>query len=244
MKIVLTYHSIDDSGSVISTSAAHFRQQMEWLAKSHVKVVPLDAIVSAKSTDDTVAITFDDGYQNFAQVALPILERLKFPSTVFVVSDLAGKKNIWDARSGGIPQLPLMNWNSIGQCVEAGVTIGAHGRTHCALQGLTSAEVSDELAGSAGEIESRTGKVPGSFAYPFGIFDETSCVEVKRRFAIACTTELREISRKDLPHELPRLDAFYLRTPGILEKFGTARFGAWLRLRNAARQARSAFSLR
>jgi hypothetical protein len=40
--VILTYHSLDDSESVISTPPSLFRQQMEFLAASGIPVAPLD----------------------------------------------------------------------------------------------------------------------------------------------------------------------------------------------------------
>jgi peptidoglycan/xylan/chitin deacetylase (PgdA/CDA1 family) len=217
---------------------------MEWLAGSHVKVVPLEQIASEKTKRDLIAITFDDGYRNFADVALPILQSLGLASTVFVISGRTGESNVWDAHNGGIPSLRLMDWTAIEDCQSAGVTIGSHGRTHRALERLSAAEIAEEIEGSADDIAGRTGVVPQTFAYPFGRFDDAACLSAKKTYAVACTTEMRELSRRDRLHEIPRVDAWYLRTPGILERLGTPRFGAWLRLRNAARHARAAWTNR
>jgi len=68
--MVLTYHSLDNSGSVISLSPGLFRDQMQQLADAGVPVVPLPMV---DSVSGAVAITFDDGYQNFLEHALPVL---------------------------------------------------------------------------------------------------------------------------------------------------------------------------
>ena len=44
MRAILTYHSIDESGSPISMSEEVFRSQIAWLAKGHVKVVSLETL--------------------------------------------------------------------------------------------------------------------------------------------------------------------------------------------------------
>jgi peptidoglycan/xylan/chitin deacetylase (PgdA/CDA1 family) len=58
-----------------------------------MSVVQLSAVVDwvrgeGSLPDDAVAITFDDGYANFATEALPILERYDAPATVFVSTAL------------------------------------------------------------------------------------------------------------------------------------------------------------
>src|SRR5690606_37701023 len=60
MRAILTYHSIDESGSPISVSREAFRAHVRWLASGAVKVRPLAELVDARDGGDAVAITFDD----------------------------------------------------------------------------------------------------------------------------------------------------------------------------------------
>ena len=76
---ILTYHSLDESGSVISTHPKNFERQMEALASGPARVVPLTEVLEHPAA---VAITFDDGFANFADHAVPVLERLSLAATV------------------------------------------------------------------------------------------------------------------------------------------------------------------
>src|SRR5215831_16583733 len=92
---ILTYHSIDDSGSVISTSPEVFRRQMECLHALNCKVISLKEFArvineGAGLPRRTVVLTFDDGFRNFAAEAFPVLRRYGFQATVFLVTDTAG----------------------------------------------------------------------------------------------------------------------------------------------------------
>ncbi len=60
MHAILTFHSIDDKGSVISYSPGHFRLLLEVLARQQIPVLDLDTLL-APGTRKGVAITFDDG---------------------------------------------------------------------------------------------------------------------------------------------------------------------------------------
>src|SRR5678809_1010179 len=86
MRGILTYHSIDSSGSPISTSQATLRAHVNWLASSEVQVTPLERLHLVPADGDAVAITFDDGFQNFADIAWPLLKHHEMPVTVFVVT--------------------------------------------------------------------------------------------------------------------------------------------------------------
>src|SRR5438477_279294 len=78
-----------------------------------------------------VLITFDDGYQDFADEAFPLLERHGFPATVFVVTDAAERTSRWDAAYG--QAAPLMGWDEIRELSRRGVEFGSHTQTHPAL---------------------------------------------------------------------------------------------------------------
>src|SRR5262245_6746784 len=108
---ILTYHSLDETGSVISTSPGLFRRQMESLAERQIPVVPLEQIGEAPGA---VAITFDDGFRNFLECGLPALLQYRFPATVFVVSGFCGQSNSWP-QFCAVPQLPLMSWSDLTQ---------------------------------------------------------------------------------------------------------------------------------
>lgn len=243
MRGILTYHSIDPSGSAISVDEAAFRAHVAWLGSGAVRVVPLERIGEPESGGDAVALTFDDAFRNFADVAWPLLRAHGLPVTLFVASSHAGGTNAWGGRdAAGIPTLPLMDWDALGQAATEGVTLGAHSRTHPDLRTLTQAGLDDELHGSADDIAGHTGASPAAFAYPFGALDDRVASAAGRRFTLAVTTELRVLQPGDSPHRLPRLDAFYLRGPGRLESWGTSAFRTHLRLRAGLRKVRAALT--
>ena len=78
-----------------------FRRQMEALAASGQRVVDLYEIgdLALAPGEAAVALTFDDGYRDVLEDALPVLREHGFPATVFVVPGaIAGRR-----RSGGTP---------------------------------------------------------------------------------------------------------------------------------------------
>lgn len=215
-----------------------FRGQMRALASGGTKVVPLADIEHAAG--DAVAITFDDGFTNFAESALPVLEEHGFPSTLFVVTRKAGLSNDWEAPSASlrIPSLPLLDWDGVRSVAARGVEIGAHTRTHPDLTGIGAARLADEVAGSAEDIARETGQAPRAFAFPYGGRDSVAAEKVAETFAISCTTEFRLIGRELSGRLLPRIDAFYFRGNNVLGTFGTRRFAGFVAARRFARAVR------
>ena len=92
------------------------------------------------------------------------------------------------------------------------------------------------------QVERETGVKPTTFAYPYGAHDAVSAAAVRERFALACTTELRALRAVEDRALLPRLDMFYLRSPGLLERWGSAAFRSLLWLRSRGRQVRGLFA--
>ena len=239
MRAILTYHSLDESGSPISVSPSAFRAHVRWLASGGVRVLPLDELVAANEREDAVAITFDDGFQNFATEGVSLLAEHGFPSTVFVVPEHVEGTNAWGGSDApGIPTLPLMSWSTLARVTQQGVTLGAHTRRHRDLTRVRGAALEDEVAGCVERIAAETGKRPTTFAYPYGAVDDTSASVVRDVFALACTTELRALHTDDDRALLPRLDMYYFRDPGQLEAWGTASFRGRLWLRAQARRVR------
>lgn len=240
MKAILTYHSIDDSGSVISMGREIFARHVKWLASGRVRVVSLEELVSSPVDDDAVALTFDDGFRNFGEVAAPMLREHGLPATVFVVSDAVGGSNAWCGRGDpGVPVLPLLDWEALGRLVEQGFTVGAHTRTHPRLAGSSPATIEDEVVTGRERIVAELGTVPTTFAYPYGSQDARAVACVARHFTYGCGTALRMLDPSDSRACLPRLDTYYLRIHGQLEAWGTPAFSARLRLRDGLRRVRS-----
>ncbi|MBK5296484.1 MAG: polysaccharide deacetylase family protein [Vicinamibacteria bacterium] len=237
MRAILTYHSIDDSGSPISIPASVFADHAAWLRSGRVRVTSIPELLALPPEADAVAVTFDDGFCNFAVEAAPLLQGL--PGTLFVVTDHVGRSNEWGGRPArGIPTLPLLDWPALARLAESGVTLGAHSRTHPDLATLSPAAIEDELAGCAAHLQRETGVAPELFAYPYGSLSPTAVAAVAARFRWACTTALRGLSGHEPMAELPRIDMYYFRQPGRLQSWGTARFHAYLAARRFLRGLR------
>jgi peptidoglycan/xylan/chitin deacetylase (PgdA/CDA1 family) len=93
---VLTYHGVCDNRlageawipeSFVTRSA--FEQQLIYIRR-HATVLPLPEAVSRLKYNDlperAVALTFDDGYANNLELALPLLEQYECPATIFIAT--------------------------------------------------------------------------------------------------------------------------------------------------------------
>jgi peptidoglycan/xylan/chitin deacetylase (PgdA/CDA1 family) len=240
MRAILTYHSIDPSGSVVSVHPDRFRRHMEILSDSRVPVVSIAELVDPVR-ETGVAITFDDGFENLATVAWPLLREHGFSATVFIASSWVGRDNGWDPDDARIPRLPLMDWSTLAALAREGLRLGSHSRSHPRLTTLADAALVDELEGSRAAIREETDIDPRVFAYPYGDHDERVDRAVGAAgYTHAVTSELRLLEPTDEPGlTLPRLDAYYLAKPGVMERWGTGSFRRYVMFRHAARRVRA-----
>ncbi len=228
--VILTYHSIDDGDSVISVSPQLFREQIRDLCESGVPLVPLSRV---RSTPGAMALTFDDGYRNFLEHALPVLAEGSIPATVFPVTGYCGKDSRWSGKS---PSLPLMDWGELRSLADYGIEIGGHSVMHRDLRELTDRDLAGDLDGCRKQLEDGTGKTPAIFAYPYGAVDARVRRFTSERFSLACGTRLRPVNAESDPWDLPRLDIYYWRNRRRFHDLLQGRARGYMALRRFLRE--------
>lgn len=232
---ILTYHSLDDSGSVISTPPALFQRQMEFLAAAGIPVVPLDEAVNHPGS---VAITFDDGFANLLEHALPTLQTLGLPASIFIVSDYCGRRNNWPTQpAGAVPDLPLLDWQELSTLPPI-ISLGAHTATHPDLSRLPFAECERELLDCQERMEQRLGRPVRWLAYPYGASSPAVRLLAGRHFDLAVGTSLRFLPSNPDLLDLPRIDTYYLRGGFPLDRLFTPSGSAYMRFRRVLREVR------
>lgn len=207
---ILTYHSLDKSGSCISLHPEVFRWHMLYLKAQGLACVSLSRYLAAIREDPAdqhrlVGLTFDDGFASFLRFALPTLCELGFSATVFIVTGYVGARCTWEKMSS-IPDLPLMGWADIRCCLNAGIEIGSHTVTHPYLTRLGEIPLRAELSDSKTELENRIGREVTAFCYPYGDVDMRVRGTVRRTgYGAAVTTRFRHHQLGDDLVDLPRL---------------------------------------
>lgn len=185
--VILLYHRVGGgSGLEIDLPVELFAEQMAVLS-SEAQVVTLDDAVAALRVPHAgggrprVAVTFDDGTADFADVALPVLARHRIPATVFVATDFVER-----ARSFPHDGVPL-SWGALADAVGTGlVTAGSHTHTHALLDRLAPVDVDQELDRSIELLEDHLGAPARHFAYPKALAGSDAAADsVRRRFVSA-----------------------------------------------------------
>jgi len=241
---VLTYHSIDESGSVISTAPETFRRQIEFLSENEYCVLPLGEIVEKLIANEplspkSIALTFDDGFQNFYTTAFPILAAHDFPATVFLVTEFCGKFNDWSGNPPDFPRSRILSWKEIKELQAFGIEFGAHSQTHRDLTAIPTADVKREIACSRAAVEDNTGERINLFAYPYGKFDSSVKAIAEKNYRAACSVKLGKICPASNLFTLERIDSYYLSNPRVFNSLASKSFDRYLQFRQLLRDFKS-----
>lgn len=171
--MVLFYHRIaDDAATPWTLSNAQFARQIGWL-QQNFEIVPLEEaqqrLRQGYNFRPSVSITFDDGYAENCERALPLLIENDIPCTYFVtVRNVLTEEPFAHDLVRGRRLRP----NSVGQLralAEAGVEIGAHAYTHTDLAALVDPRLLHyEVVAAKEELQAALGRNVRYFAFPFG----------------------------------------------------------------------------
>jgi peptidoglycan/xylan/chitin deacetylase (PgdA/CDA1 family) len=153
---------------------------MEWLCRRR-RVVALGDLVNEAlggrfPDKDSVAVTFDDGFANNFEVAVPVLRALGVRACFFVATDfidLAGRGEAalreWEQRVYRFTRAAEpMRWDQLRALSREGFEIGVHTRSHPDLSRLGPDETRAEIEQAVARLESELGARPVLFAYPYG----------------------------------------------------------------------------
>ncbi|QIJ62740.1 polysaccharide deacetylase family protein [Streptomyces sp. JB150] len=203
---VAMYHSVGDCSDDpyrITVTPARLDRQLGWLRRRGLRGVSVTELLAARA-DGTghglVGLTFDDGYADFVDHALPVLRRHGFDATLFVLPGRLGGDNAWDPLG---PRKPLLTAEGIREAAAAGVEIASHGLTHVDLTKADDTVLRAETAGSRELLAELAGAPVAGFCYPYGAIDRRAVDAVRAAgYRYACAIDPGPLAG---PHALPRV---------------------------------------
>jgi glycosyltransferase involved in cell wall biosynthesis/peptidoglycan/xylan/chitin deacetylase (PgdA/CDA1 family) len=153
--LVLCYHAVDGGDSALSTSPEVLDRHLRHLRAGGYAGVTFSEAVRGAGARRVAAITFDDGFENVATTALPLLARQGFVGTLFVPPATVGLPGV-------------VTWEQLRALAGAGWEIGAHGWDHVDLTTLGDEALQDQLRRARSILEERLGTSCRSLALPYG----------------------------------------------------------------------------
>ena len=188
---ILFYHRVSDDRDELAVTPRMFRRQMDYLAAQSYRVVDvveaIELLETGTASARTVGLSFDDGFVDVAEQALPVLQERGFRATVFVAAAVVSG---WARFDWYREQPAVLGWDEIVDLDREGtLRFEAHSLTHPNLPSLRAAAALEEIVGSKNALEAKLGRPGQVFAYPSGLFGprERGMVEAAGfRAAVTC----------------------------------------------------------
>lgn len=210
--VILMYHCITDRPDYLSAvTPGNFARQVAYIAEKKLPVISLGELVRRVNAREplggAVVLTFDDGYRDNYAVAFPILKKYNFPATIFVVTDLIGKRDKRDLERLHLDELRELHASGL-------IAIEPHTKTHPHLSRLSREQAREEIVGSKRFLEEALGKTCRFFATPYGDFNEETVGIIRESgFETANTVRQRTTAGDDIDlFMLPRVAVDYTTT--------------------------------
>jgi len=167
---VLVWHDVLPEKEVwFDTTVATFTTQLDEIARGGFHVIPLamlrdHLVLGTPLPTKPLVLTFDDNGSGIYRYAFPLLERHRFPATLFVHTNFVGKTtskhhNTWD-------DLRAMERSGL---IEVQSQTANHPPD---LTKLTDADVLHEFALSKYSLEHRLGRKIYAVVYPYDVYDD------------------------------------------------------------------------
>ena len=200
---VLMYHLVDARvpsdavGRDLTVEPQAFDAQLKYLRAHHIATLTArelaDDLTHGKHPASAVVLTFDDGYEDAATTALPILRRNGARGTFYVSSGFVGTPR-------------HLTWKEMRALRDAGMEVACHGTMHLDLSTLDRAGQVAEAGGCMRRFAHYLGGAPPqTYAYPAGQYNATTLALMRQLGIRAAFTErpgtVRDLAR---PYELPR----------------------------------------
>ncbi len=189
-----------------------FEKQIKYLIDNNWTFFTISELIEQKEKlpEKSIAITFDDGYEDNFTNAFPILKRYDVKATIYIVIDRHDRE--WSSKrkeknsTGELKNEPKLFDEQIVELINSGlIEIGSHTMTHDNLPTLNKQQKIDEIKNSKIEIEKKFNIKCNSFCYPFGLYDKEDIQIVKDSFYTNATTTQKGID------DLTKLNLFELK---------------------------------
>lgn len=211
---ILMYHQIaipavrGTSFRSLTVHPKSFRRQMHLMhicGYRGLSMRDLMPYLNGERTGKVFGITFDDGFRNVFQHALPVLTELGFTSTNYLVANQFDGGNVWDVHNN-VPFSPLMSQSEAREWNQAGQEVGSHTLDHVHLTETPSELARKQILHSRLMLSDAIQQEVTAFCYPYGQFnsDHTQMV-IEAGYQSATTTQRGLVNSTVSPFALPRV---------------------------------------
>jgi len=214
---IITYHSIDNLGTRISTPIKWFERQMAWLAEHGWRSIRLGEAAqvlreNGSFPSKSVVLTFDDGMLSVRDTADAILQNYGLNGTIFIVTNQVGRKPEWYRLPVEYQGTPLLGIDDLARLSAGGWEIQPHTHDHPVLPHLSLSQQIEQIEVSRAHVMEWFGGEGDVLAYPFGQFNDQT-VEAMKSCGMSGGVSLRFSASIDIqnPFDWPRLGSAWFK---------------------------------
>lgn len=227
---ILMYHSVNTtvSGSfgAYTVTPTRLAEHLDALREAGWQSVTVTEAAQGLTQPESapkrmVALTFDDGFADFASDALPALHARQARATLYVPTAYVGQTARWLDEADANRR--MLSWAALADVRSSGVEIGSHGHTHSPLDVARHTAIVEDLTRSRGLLEDHLSVSVSSLAYPYGyqgrrarqaaaiVGFRTACAVIglpattrDHRFALPRLAVRQQMTGPDLVHAVER----------------------------------------
>lgn len=211
--VILLYHRLGDAGAEIDLPVNTFERHLAIL-REHERVITIDELLSPDSQGGVV-VTFDDGYADFYEAAVPLLDKYRIPAILYLTTSFVSGEHSQRRHA--------LSWSQLHDAASSGlVSIGAHTHGHVHLGSASETAAEDEMRRSKELIEDNLGRPCRHFSYPWSIGSAGADRAARRLFDTAALYAWKT-------NRHGRIDPYRLGRVPVLRSDGSVFFRAKLR---------------
>jgi peptidoglycan/xylan/chitin deacetylase (PgdA/CDA1 family) len=214
---ILMYHMITEpiegaKFNSLRVAPSMFEKQIQYLVDEGWHFFTMSELVNRKDSlpEKSLAITFDDGYEDNYLNALPILKKYKAKATIYLVVDRHNRE--WSSKrkkknnTNELMNEPKLQDEQVTALIDSGlIEIGSHTMTHDNLPNLSQEAKVQEIVDSRKLLQDKFNITCESFCYPFGLYDDRDLHLVEQAGYTNATTVEKGIA------EIPFSNKFLLK---------------------------------
>lgn len=192
--VVLMYHGVDNKNNEFTILKDDFEEQMKYLANHNYETIFVEDIYKDHKGKKTIALTFDDGYENFYDNVFPLLKKYNLKANLYIITSAIGKDKYLTES-----EIKEMSDSSL-------VSIGSHTENHVPLTYFGEKDIINELQFSKQKLEKITGNEIKIISYPNGNYDDYIIALTKYYYEFALNTKAKTnfMKHEHKPYEINR----------------------------------------
>ncbi len=197
---VLCYHRIKNSvgkKGVYTVSETEFAQHLKMLYDSGYRTILPDQLYQYLTEGKPlpvkpVILSFDDTHVEQYTVAAREMKKYGFKGVFFIMNISIGKPG-------------YMSTDQIKSLSDSGHVIGCHTWDHHRVKELKGEDWNIQIGQPKAKLEKITGKPVAYFSYPFGVWNDSAIIELKKRGIKAAFQLTGKISKNEPLYTIRRM---------------------------------------